>query len=89
MDGRSAGVDPALSTGRAALLEGCEVTALRGADGVVTHAEALCGGRRLRLRARLFVLAAGALGSPRLLLARRASAGRGAARTKAAWSDAT
>lgn len=69
MDGRSAGVDPALSTGRAALLEGCEVTALRGADGVVTHAEALCGGRRLRLRGRVFVLAAGALGSPRLLLA--------------------
>ena len=30
MDGRSAGVEPALATGRAALIDGCEVLALRG-----------------------------------------------------------
>jgi choline dehydrogenase-like flavoprotein len=68
MDGRSAGVEPALATGRAALLDGCEVMALRGARGRVTHLEAERGGQRLRLRARCFVLAAGGLGSPRLLL---------------------
>jgi choline dehydrogenase-like flavoprotein len=74
MDGRSAGVEPALATGRAALLDGCAVTALRGTGRRVTHVEAMRGGLRLTLRARCVVLAAGGLGSPRLLLA---SAGEG------------
>jgi choline dehydrogenase-like flavoprotein len=69
MDGRSAGVEPALATGLAAVLDGCEVLALRGSRRQVTHLEAVRGGEMLRLRARRFVLAAGALGSPRLLLA--------------------
>jgi choline dehydrogenase-like flavoprotein len=68
MDGRSAGVEPALATGRAALLDGCAVTALRGTRDRVTHLEAVRAGAPLRLRARCFVLAAGGLGSPRLLL---------------------
>jgi len=73
MDGRSAGVEPALATGRAALLDHCEVTALRGEAGQITHAEALLHGQPVTLRARRFVLAAGAFGSPRLLLASRAT----------------
>lgn len=69
MDGRSAGVEPALATGRAALIDGCSVRALRGARGQVTHLDAICGGAAIKLKARRFILAAGALGSPRLLLA--------------------
>ncbi len=69
LDARSAGVEPALATGRAALLDGCEVTALRAADGRVTHVEARRGGAALTLAARCVVLSAGGLASPRLLLA--------------------
>lgn len=71
MDGRSAGVEPALQTGRAAVLDMCEVRALRGGDGAISHVEAVKDGEVLRLRARRYVLAAGALGSPRILLASR------------------
>ena len=68
MDGRSAGVEPALKTGRAALLDLCEVRALRGSTDNITHVEAERGGEIINLRARRYVLSAGALGSPRLLL---------------------
>ena len=69
MDGRSAGVEPALSTGRAVLLDGTDVVALRSSGKNVSYAEAVRGGERFRLTAKRYVLAAGALGSPRLLLA--------------------
>lgn len=69
MDGRSAGVEPALATGCAALLHDCEVVALRGGRRSVTHLDALHGGRLIQLRGRYYVLAGGALGSARLLLA--------------------
>jgi choline dehydrogenase-like flavoprotein len=69
MDGRSAGVEPALATGRAALLDACEVRRLVGTAGRVGHAEVAREGEVFALRARHFVLAGGALGSPRLLLA--------------------
>lgn len=68
MDGRSAGVEPALATGRATLLDRCEVMALRGKGDHVTHVEALHDGAPIELRARHVVLAGGALGSPHLLL---------------------
>ncbi|MWD30011.1 FAD-binding protein [Aquicoccus sp. SCR17] len=68
MDGRSAGVEPALETGRAALIDRCEVTAIRGEGRRVTRLEALRAGERIELAARHVVLAAGALGSPHLLL---------------------
>jgi choline dehydrogenase-like flavoprotein len=74
MDGRSAGLEPALATGRAELLDECEVVALRGEPHRITHVEALHRGERLALRARQFVLAAGALSSPRLLQASRSEA---------------
>jgi choline dehydrogenase-like flavoprotein len=69
MDGRSAGVEPALRTGRAALIDRCEVLALRGSRRSVSEVEAMRNGQTLRLKARLVLLAAGALNSPRLLLA--------------------
>ncbi|MGI3184654.1 GMC oxidoreductase [Nioella aestuarii] len=69
MDGRSAGLEPALATGNAAILTGCEVTRLvRNADGSVC-VEACQDGQSEILSARHVVLAAGALSSPRLLLA--------------------
>lgn len=69
MDGRSAGVLPALATGRAAVLEGAEVLSLDGREGSVTGLDIEWQGARHRLRARAYVLAAGSLSSPRLLLA--------------------
>lgn len=69
LDGRSAGVEPALATGRAAFLGGATVRALRGGRDAVTHIEVEREGARLQLRARAYVLAAGALGSAHLLLA--------------------
>lgn len=71
MDGRSAGLEPALATGRAALMDECEVVALRGSASEITHVEAVHHEERITLRAQQFVLAAGALNSPRLLLASR------------------
>jgi len=68
MDGRSAGVEPALATGRAVVLDSAEVTAVRGAGGRVTHVDVIRNGRTLALQARIFVLAAGAFASPGLLL---------------------
>lgn len=69
MDGRSAGLEPALATGRATLMDECEVVEVRGSSGHITHVDAIVNGRRVEIRARQFVLAAGALNSPRLLLA--------------------
>nr|WP_111299605.1 GMC family oxidoreductase [Paracoccus saliphilus] len=69
MDGRTAGVLPALATGRAAVLEGAEVVALDGHAGSVTGLTVELQGTRYQLHARAYVLAAGSLSSPRLLLA--------------------
>ena len=68
MDGRSAGVEPALATGNATLLDKCTVTALRGTDKSITYIDVERGGKKFKLQAKRYVLAAGALGSPRLLL---------------------
>lgn len=69
MDGRSAGLEPALATGRAALLDRCEVTALRGRQGHIEQVEVLRDGQTHLIAAKRVVLAAGAYSSPRLLLA--------------------
>lgn len=68
MDGRSAGVEPALATGHATLLAECDVTELAYDDAAITGVHLRHGGRDHLLRARDYVLAAGAYGSPRLLL---------------------
>ncbi|MDS9468746.1 GMC family oxidoreductase [Paracoccus sp. MBLB3053] len=72
MDGRSAGVEPAVATGRAVVVDCCEVTEICGQPGAVSHVVALRDGQSLSFSARHIVLAAGALSSPRLLLASRA-----------------
>ncbi len=69
MDGRSAGVEPALATGNAHLLAGAEVTRLIADARRVTAAEVRVAAGTHRLTARRFILSAGALHSPRLLLA--------------------
>lgn len=71
MDGRSAGVEPALATGNAALVTGCEVTRLTRNDDHSVNVELCLNGVSETLSARHVVLAAGALTSPRLLLASR------------------
>ncbi|WEK03730.1 MAG: GMC family oxidoreductase [Candidatus Devosia phytovorans] len=71
MDGRSAGVEPALATGNASILDMCEVNFLRADADQVLHVEAQRGGQNIAVRGRAYVLAAGGFGSPRLLLASR------------------
>lgn len=68
MDGRSAGVLPALETGRAALLDRCSVIRIEADAQGVTGLLCQRDGHRFTLRARRYVLAAGGLGSPALLL---------------------
>lgn len=69
MDGRSAGVEPALATGQAEILDNCAVTRICGSGGKVTHLEARHRGQSVTLKAKAYVLAGGTLASPRLLLA--------------------
>jgi choline dehydrogenase-like flavoprotein len=69
MDGRSAGVAPALATGRAALIDRCVVERLIAKDGRVTAVEARKDDRLIRISADRIVVAAGGYGTPRLLLA--------------------
>ncbi|MBS0123379.1 GMC oxidoreductase [Thetidibacter halocola] len=69
MDGRSAGVEPALATGRATLIDRAEVLRLHADGRRVTGVEARVHGQVRTFRARRVVLSGGALGSPRLLLA--------------------
>ena len=82
MDGRSAGVEPALATGHAALLDRTEVTRLVSDGQKITHLDARRDGETLALKARHYLLAGGALGSPRLCLASASeTAPRGIANT--------
>lgn len=69
MDGRSAGVLPALATGRAAVLEGARALSLTGHGRRVTGLRVLHEGTERSLSARAVVLAAGGLASPSLLMA--------------------
>lgn len=69
MDGRSAGVEPALKTGNATLLTGAKVTRLIEKDGHISAVHAIINGTPQVLTAKRYVLAGGALGSARLLLA--------------------
>ncbi|WP_417720645.1 GMC oxidoreductase [Salipiger sp.] len=73
MDGRSAGIEPALATGRAALVDRAEVLRLIGATSV-EGVEIRHDGQTRVLRAPRVVLAGGAFGSARLLLRSRGEA---------------
>ncbi|WP_287886122.1 MULTISPECIES: GMC oxidoreductase [Paracoccus] len=68
MDGRSAGVLPALDTGRAALVDRCTVTRIEADGQRILGLACRREGQEFTLRARTYVLAAGGLGSPSLLL---------------------
>lgn len=69
MDGRTAGVLPALATGNCVVLDQCTVLALRGEADQITHLEVECRGQRAPIRAKRYVLAGGGFGSPQLLMA--------------------
>ena len=69
MDGRSAGVEPALATGRAAYVGEVEVRRLVGEAGRVDGVEIWRHGAVRIIRAPNVVLAAGAFGSPRIAMA--------------------
>lgn len=79
MDGRSAGVEPALETGNATLLPNCTVEELIEGHGRITAARVRADGREFLLQASVFVLAAGALNSPNLLLRSNGSHAAGCA----------
>jgi choline dehydrogenase-like flavoprotein len=79
MDGRSAGVEPALQTGKAALLTECDVRRVDATNGTVTGVSVHHQGREATLKAKTFLLAAGAFGSPRLLLLSGADSAKGLA----------
>ena len=68
MDGRSAGVEPALLTGKAALLPDCTVEELIETSGRITALRARTRDGELRLAGEIVILAGGALNSPGLLL---------------------
>ncbi|MEM1159305.1 MAG: GMC family oxidoreductase [Pseudomonadota bacterium] len=68
MDGRSAGVLPALQSGRAALLDDCEVQEVLEDGTRVTGLRIVKDGKEAILEATTYALCAGALGSARLLL---------------------
>lgn len=68
MDGRSAGVEPALASGNAALLDMADVRALHGNGTKITALTLHYEGRDHVISAKKIVLAGGALGSAHLLL---------------------
>ncbi|MEO1711207.1 MAG: GMC family oxidoreductase N-terminal domain-containing protein, partial [Pseudomonadota bacterium] len=69
MDGRSAGVEPALKTGNAALVPNFQVTQLTGSNGRVEGVVGRRDGETRRVTGRIVIMSAGGLGSPALLLA--------------------
>lgn len=79
MDARSAGVEPALDSGNASLLDRCDVAEIIDENGVVTGVKTLQEGQEIILSARYYVLAAGTLGSARLLLSSKGSHSEGCA----------
>lgn len=68
MDGRSAGVEPAMETGRVMLLADASVEELIEVGGRISQVRVRRGGRDMFLTGQVVVLAAGALHSPRILL---------------------
>lgn len=69
MDGRSAGAEPALATGNAALVDQAEVTRILSDATRVTGLEVRTPDGTVTVTAKRYILAGGALSSPRLLLA--------------------
>jgi choline dehydrogenase-like flavoprotein len=70
-DAENTGLQPALRTGNAALLSGAEVRRLTVSGTRVSAAQVVSASGTAEIRARVFILAAGTIGSPRILLASR------------------
>jgi choline dehydrogenase-like flavoprotein len=68
MDGRSAGVEPAMETGRATLMADTSVEELIENGGRISQVRVRHAGQDMLLSGQTIVLAAGALHSPRILL---------------------
>ena len=68
MDGRSAGVEPALASGNAALLDRTEVASIQRENDAVTTLKLMRDGVEHHMNAKRVILAGGALGSAHLLL---------------------
>lgn len=68
MDGRSAGIEPALKTGHAFLLNDSDVMELKHDGQKIDGVELAHNGHKIFIKAKTYVLAAGALGSARLML---------------------
>lgn len=80
MDGRSAGVEPALETGQAHLLEQSDVKELIEEQGrIASVLVSTTPAGDVHLAGQVVILAAGALGSPRLLLASQSLHAQGCA----------
>ncbi|WP_108813424.1 GMC oxidoreductase [Loktanella sp. Alg231-35] len=80
MDGRSAGVEPALASGNATLLAGCDVEELmEGTPGTITGLRVRQDDETAVLTAGTYLLAAGSFGSPTLLLRSPGQSGKGCA----------
>jgi len=68
MDSFTACIMPALMSYNAKILHDCEVLKLRAKEGKIEAAECLISRQRILIRGGIFILAAGALESPRILL---------------------
>ncbi|WP_299609901.1 GMC oxidoreductase [uncultured Tateyamaria sp.] len=79
MDGRSAGVVPALDTGHAALLDNCDVREILQDGAQVTGLRVNCNGEEATLQGTRYALCAGSLGSARLMLASQSHSAGGCA----------
>jgi len=80
MDGRSAGVEPALESGKAAILTECEVEQLlEETAGKISGVMVRHRGETVILKAETYILAAGSFGSPTLLLRSIGQSGSGCA----------
>ncbi len=79
MDGRSAGVEPALSTGNAKVLDNCNVQEFLDDGQAITGIRVERDGEIMTLQAEIYLLAAGTFGSARLLLGSRSSTPMGCA----------
>lgn len=79
MDGRSAGVMPALATGQADIITDCKVTNIQDDGSRVTGIQVLQNEQSAILTARSYALCAGSLGSPLLLLSSTTKDPRGCA----------
>lgn len=71
MDGRSAGVLPALATGNARLMDRCSVTRIEADGTQITRVHCHRDGQDFTVSGRAYVLAGGGIASPSLLLRSR------------------